>query len=251
MIASITHKGQTFRVNLYQPIDISLTLSSDKNSTSAWYVNPVNIEPVVTERFIGKVSKGGSVNFNNISFNPHGNGTHTECVGHISKEFISVNERLKQFFFLSTLVSIQPETVGNGDNVITKKQLQSALNNYKGQEAIIIRTLPNTDSKKQVNYSNSNPAYIEYEAANYLTNLGIEHLLIDLPSVDRENDDGKLLFHHAFWNYPQSNQSIRTITEMIYAPGEIADGTYLLNLQIASFENDASPSKPVLFAIIN
>jgi hypothetical protein len=30
---------------------------------------------------------------------------------------------------------------------------------------------------------------------------------------------------------------------------EVKDGTYLLNLQIA-FENDASPSKPVLYAIL-
>ena len=30
---------------------------------------------------------------------------------------------------------------------------------------------------------------------------------------------------------------------------EIQEGSYILNLQIASFENDASPSKPVLYKI--
>jgi hypothetical protein len=29
----------------------------------------------------------------------------------------------------------------------------------------------------------------------------------------------------------------------------VDDGTYLLNLQIAPFENDASPSKPVIYKV--
>jgi hypothetical protein len=36
---------------------------------------------------------------------------------------------------------------------------------------------------------------------------------------------------------------------MIFVDNEVKDGSYLLNLQIASFENDASPSKPILFEI--
>ena len=75
------------------------------------------------------------------------------------------------------------------------------------------------------------------------------HLLIDMPSIDRESDEGKLEAHHAFWNYPANTQLHKTITEFIYVPNEINDGTYILNLQIAPFENDASPSKPVLYKV--
>ena len=81
--------------------------------------------------------------------------------------------------------------------------------------------------------------------------------MIDLPSVDKEKDDGKLLAHKAFWNVTDVNNlndDARldcTITEMIFVHDEVKDGTYLLNLQIASFENDASPSKPILYAILN
>jgi hypothetical protein len=80
-------------------------------------------------------------------------------------------------------------------------------------------------------------------------------LLIDLPSVDKEHDEGKLLAHKAFWNVKdinQVNEDARfdcTITEMIYVNQEIEDGSYILNLQFASFENDASPSKPVLYSL--
>jgi hypothetical protein len=41
-----------------------------------------------------------------------------------------------------------------------------------------------------------------------------------------------------------------TITEMIFVDDSIADGLYLINMQIASFESDASPSKPVLYKLI-
>ena len=78
----------------------------------------------------------------------------------------------------------------------------------------------------------------------------MKHLLIDLPSVDKEKDEGKLLAHKAFWNYPEKPRYQATITEFIYVPNQVKDGSYLLNLQIASFHNDAAPSKPVLYTFI-
>ncbi len=248
MIASIFHKGKDYKVDLYQPIDISIPLSSDKNCTSAWYVESMKIEAVTNGNWIGDVNKGGSVNFRNITFNPHGNGTHTECVGHISKEFVTINQCLKQFMFLSEVVTILPTQLDNGDYVITKKQLEIVLENTK-PEAVIIRTLSNGLNKLTMQYSNTNPPYILEEGIHFLNEIGVQHLLIDMPSIDRENDEGKLLAHHAFWQYPNNTQFHKTITEFIYVPNEIDDGTYILNLQIASFENDASPSKPILYKI--
>ena len=106
-----------------------------------------------------------------------------------------------------------------------------------------------------MNYSNTNPPYLSEESAIFIREKGIQHLLIDLPSVDKEHDEGKLLAHKAFWNVKdvnQVNEDARftcTITEMIYVNEEIQDGRYILNLQFASFENDASPSKPVLYSL--
>lgn len=248
MLAEITHKGKTYSVNLSNPIDISMPLKASKDAASAWYVDPLIIEPVQTEQFTGSVALGGSVNFNNIFFNPHGHGTHTECVGHISKEFYSVNDALKTFFFTAELISVTPEKWANGDEVITLKVIKEALKE-KSAEAIVIRTLPNLLEKQKKNYSATNPPYLAADAMEYIVNKGVEHLLIDLPSVDREMDEGVLAAHHLFWNYPKSPNTQKTITEFIFVSNEVADGRYLLNLQIAPFENDASPSKPILYEI--
>ena len=242
-----------FKIDLSKPIDISLPLSNTDANPIAWYIQKPVIEPVTFENWVGKVSEGSSTNFNNIFFNPHGHGTHTECLGHITNEFYSINQCLKHFFFMAELVSISPED-RNGDFVITKNQIENSLNG-KTPEAIIIRTLPNISEKKSKNYSHTNPPYLLEEAAIYIREIGIKHLLIDLPSVDREEDAGKLLAHKAFWNVKNTtilNNDARldcTITELIFVNDSFSDGTYLLNLQIASFENDASPSKPILYAI--
>ena len=250
MIAIINN----IQIDLSKPIDISIPLSNTDENPIAWYIEKPEIEPVKFGDWIGKVSEGSSTNFNNIFFNPHGHGTHTECLGHITRDFYSINQCLKQFFFTSELISITPESI-NDDLIIAKYQIETALNG-KTPEAIIIRTLPNIESKKHKNYSKTNPPYLSEEAAIYIREIGIQHLLIDLPSVDREEDEGKLLAHKAFWNVKNVNNlndDARlncTITEMIFVENEIQDGSYILNLQIASFENDASPSKPIMYSLL-
>jgi kynurenine formamidase len=254
VIAEVQHQNQTFKIDLSKPLDISIPLSNSDKNPIAWYIEKPIIEPVRFGDWAGKVSEGSSTNFNNIFFNPHGHGTHTECLGHITKDFYSINQCLKQFFFVAELISVQPETISE-DFVITKENISIALANAKNIEALIIRTLPNSSEKKSKNYSHTNPPYLSEEAAIFIREIGIKHLLIDLPSVDREEDEGKLLAHKAFWNIKniqKLNDDARmdcTITEMIFVNDFINDGTYLLNLQIASFENDASPSKPVLYKI--
>jgi kynurenine formamidase len=251
---TIEHNDTIFQVDLSKPIDISIPITNTDENPIAWYIDKPVIEPVRFEEWIGKVSAGmSSTNFNNIQFNPHGHGTHTECLGHITHDFYSINQCLKQFFFMAELVSVQPE-MQREDLVITKNQIANALNG-KLPEAIIIRTFPNLESKKHLKYSHTNPPYLSEDAASFIRESGIKHLLIDLPSVDKEKDEGKLLAHKAFWNVTDVknlNANARldcTITEMIYVSDEVKDGSYLLNLQIASFENDASPSKPVLYKI--
>lgn len=244
------------QVNLSKPIDISIPLTNDDENPIAWYQGKPEIEPVKMDDWIGKVSEGkSSTNFNNIFFNPHAHGTHTECLGHITRDFYSINQCLKQFFFLAEVISVQPEKIGE-DLIITKNQIEESFQCNDSTEALIIRTLPNSETKKNLKYSNTNPPYLAEEAAIFIREKGIQHLLIDLPSVDKEHDEGKLLAHKAFWNVKDVNnlnddaRMNSTITELIYVDEKVKDGSYLLNLQIASFENDASPSKPVLYEFI-
>jgi arylformamidase len=227
--------------------DISMVLSNTTENVRAWYQDFPKIEPVVMGDFVGEVAKGGSVNFRNIFFNPHAHGTHTESYGHITPQIYPVYKALNSFLFLAQLITLSPINQGE-DKILLKQQFENAL--LPNVEALVIRTLPNPTDKKSRNYSHTNPPYLHVDATKHITQSGIKHLLIDTPSVDREEDGGALLSHHAFWQIPENPRSDASITELIYVPPHVSDGLYLLNLQVAAFENDAAPSRPILYPIV-
>jgi hypothetical protein len=197
----------------------------------------------------------GSCNFERVTFIPHCNGTHTECVGHITKQRISVRDCLKDVLMSALLVSVHPTAVGD-DLVIGDGALNNAgVRVNASADALIVRTLPNDDGKLSRVYDDNNvPPYFTTDAMDFIVAGGFKHLLVDLPSIDRLYDEGKLINHRIFWNVEpgsfETSAATRvnsTITELIYVPDAVKDGEYLLNLQIAPFESDASPSRPVLF----
>ena len=252
MKTEFSYRGENYVCDFSDPIDISIPLVAGPDRLSAWYVPPIAIEPVRANGFVGAVAEGGSVNFRDIRFNPHGHGTHTECVGHIAPEVYSVNQALEQRFFVARLHTVEPciltENYGNGqagDRVIRASDIPDAL-----PEALVLRTRPNEPSKTTRAYSDSNPPYLLAETASKLVALGVQHLLLDLPSVDREVDGGVLAAHHLFWGWPAHPRKRATITELIYVDDRVEDGLYLLNLQTAPFENDATPSRPVLYRAV-
>lgn len=242
------------KINLSEGLDLSITLKDGTANPRAWYVSPPRFEPVRENGWVGVVKEGGAVNFRNIFFNPHGHGTHTECLGHITPTIYSINNTMKTFFMEAQVITIAPEqrvVEGKTDQVITYDLLLEAVKDLSETPALIIRTLPNNLDKTVKNYSDSNPPYIDIAALAIINQLKVKHLLVDLPSVDKEQDDGLLAFHHGFWNVPKNPDFERTITEFIYVPENIPDGAYFMNLQVAPFENDAAPSRPLLFKYLD
>lgn len=258
-ICPMTHfifeeNNKRYRAELSGAIDLSIPLVAGQNQLSAWYVPPISIEPVRANGFVGAVAEGGSVNFRNIAFNPHGHGTHTECLGHITPEVYSVNDLIKDFHLVAKLITVLPKeqespyAPGEQDFIIEKDHLLVHLENHNSK-ALIIRTLPNPIAKQNKNYSATNPPYISEDAMHLIVECGIQHLLIDLPSVDREVDGGLLKAHHIFWGVGANERRDCSITELIYVPNEVSDGKYYLNLQFAPFQNDASPSRPIIYPL--
>lgn len=246
MIAQVDFNGKCLKFDLLCPLDLSIPVV-DRDGVNAWYIPRAMINHVEVNGYIGKVSLGGSTNFNNIFFNPHSHGTHTECVGHISEAFHSINDQLPFDPCMAQLMTVSPLKVGE-DTLIARDQIAPYMT--PGVAALIIRTLPNGSWKKKHDYSNTNPAFLAEEAVVFLRNQGVQHLLVDLPSVDKEQDGGALASHHAWWNYPDETRHDATITEFIFVSDEVTDGLYLLDLQVAPFDNDAAPSRPILYPLV-
>lgn len=265
--------NHNYKINVSEPFEIAIPLCFNNSQPNAYGVERATSKPCEAEDLIGDTRRGGSCNFEQITFIPHCNGTHTESVGHITNERISIHDCLKDAFILATLITIEPENaleinetypvgLNENDKLITRRALENAFQNPKSKihnpqlEALIVRTLPNEASKRTQTYLEDTPPFFSTEAMQFITAKQIKHLLVDMPSIDRIFDEGKLSNHRIFWNMkPESfevNAASRvnnTITEMIFVPDFVADGFYLLNLQIPAFAADAAPSRPILFKV--
>ena len=243
LAVTVPWKGQTLTATLDQGYCLAIPLDHAHPQPNAYAAPLYEAAPHKSGDWIGDTRTGASVNFYDLRINPHGNGTHTECVGHISKERYSVHQSLGSGFWLAQLISVFPVKLDNGDRVIDQLEWED------GIEALIIRTQPNFPDKMVRHYTNTNPPYLHHQVAQKMRESNIMHLLLDLPSVDREEDGGALLAHKAFWNYPEAPRLDATISEMIYVDNVIADGLYLLEIQMPAIELDASPSRPYIYPL--
>lgn len=263
MKAEVEIKFKKYSIDFSKGIDISIPLFFNGEQPNTYGVDKATSKAYKDGQFIGDTRKGGPCNFETYSFTPHCNGTHTECIGHITIERVDILSSLNEEIIASTVISVLPKKsnehyipdLSSADLVITKKDLEAQLKNanFDFLKALIIRTLPNFEKKKKRDYMNNAPAFLSIEAMQYIVGLGVEHLLVDIPSVDRLFDEGHLSSHNIFWETKNKEFSLttkhKTITEMIFVPEDVKDGTYLLNLQIPAFVSDAAPSRPILYRI--
>ena len=198
-------------------------------------------------------------------------GTHTECVGHVTDDRVSLRDTLRPGLHLALLMSVKPEraeatgertepTPKPGDSLVTRRVMEAALARWpeRAAEVWVIRTQPNYSDKPRRRYRADNPPpYFTRDAIELAVARNVEHLVVDLPSLDRSADEGKLTGHRVFWGLPADSRDVSearrprsTITELAFVPTPVRDGWYFIDLQIAPFASDAAPSRPVLYPII-
>lgn len=240
---SIDWNGHSLRADLSLGHCLAIPLDHTRGQPNAFYAPLYEAAPHKAGDWIGDTRHGAPVNFYDLRLNPHGNGTHTECVGHIATDRFYIHEALSNGFCVAELISVYPTVQENGDRVIDQLVWK------EGIKAIILRTMPNHPDKQLRPYSGTNPPYLSATLAGEMADRGIQHLLLDLPSVDREEDAGALAAHKAFWRYPEAPRTKATISELIYVDNVIPDGLYLLQIQIPALMLDAAPSRPFIYPL--
>jgi kynurenine formamidase len=270
VIGQFVIAGQTVRTDFSRGVCLAIPLEFDGAQPSHFGAPPATARPMEAGGFVGDTRRGGSCNVPIITINPHCNGTHSESISHIVNESVSVSSAMGGQLVPASVISVMPvaataspETYRPAlearDRVITATALTAALRDIAGPwvEAVVIRTLPNDETKRVRRYGEQEtPPFFTIEAIDYLSGRGVRHLLVDVSSVDRMHDEGLLTVHHRFWQVPEGRHSLsldsrleRTITEMIFVPDEVADGPYLLSLQVPAFGCDAAPSRPWLYPV--
>lgn len=238
--------GKEVCCDLSAPQDISLHINGE-TAPNAFWLPKAEFNAFRMGSFVGSIEEGGPVRCDVVTLAPHGNGTHTECVGHIAGKKYLITECMSDVVDLTVVVSVDLEVAG-GDLVVTRAALDAAWRD-RSCSTLIIRTKPNEPSKCDRTWSGHNPPFMHIDAMRLIVEHNIRHLMIDLPSVDREEDSGALVAHHEFWQWPRAPRTECTITELIYVPDSIHDGLYVIMFNVAPFDGDAAPSRPMLFAV--
>ncbi len=310
-VGLMTFRNGEVRVDLTSPISLAIDLDFSQAQPRHFGAPPATSRPFAVPGFSGSVAHGASCNCQTLTLVPHCNGTHTECVGHLTSEPVDAHRVAPLGLLPALLVSIEHVDAATtkestepapraGDKLITRQALERSWNAAAASRvpaapagtdtraaaeartesrsqpareflasasdaqsptpfeplALVLRTLPNTPTKRHQDYSDSTPPYLSREAANLLVERGIEHLVVDLPSIDRSHDEGRLTAHRIFFGLPpgstelaQATRARATVTELAYIPDAVTDGLYLLELQVPALGGDAVPSRPLLYAL--
>lgn len=248
MKARVQVNGRDVEVDLSRPIEIALELNFDANQPRHFGAPAATSQPFAVPGFSGSVATGASCNCNIITLIPHCNGTHTECVGHLTNERIDAHRVAPKGLIPAVLITIDPtdttqETTDPkpqpGDKLVTRTALKRNWPREYQPAAVVIRTTAE--------------CYLTRDAAEFLVTQGIEHLVVNLPSIDRAHDEGRLTAHRIFFGLPRgataATRPQATVTEFAQIPPEVPDGAYLLEIQVPAIAGDAVPSRPLLYPL--
>ena len=262
--------GVVWEVDLSSPSELAVPLDFYGEQPRAFGLPRARAKAAEGGDFIGDRRRGGSANCEVLELIPHGNGTHTEGVGHITKERISVGDIALKPLIPAVVLTVSARRFGDseesyegrnesGDWVLAAGDLIRAFEASGAAdeflEAVVIRITRSASFAGPLgDHSSTNPPYFTRESIQWLRRVGCEHLLVEVPSVDREDDGGTLTNHHLFFGVsrdqtPSGESRARTITEMIEVPSSVEDGTFALALHVPRFIMDAAPSRPILYPL--
>jgi arylformamidase len=280
MQAELNIGGQKVRVALDRGVSLAIAVDfsgggpvSQGTGPRHFGAPPPTSRPYSAGAFSGSVATGASCNCSTLTLIPHCQMTHTESVAHLTRESGDAWRVVPRGLLPAVVVSVIPEPARESsestdpqpwgtDTLITQRRLRAAwpmvrppLSNID-PVAAIIRTLPNDASKRTRDYSEEVPPYLTREAVHWLVEKRIEHLVLDVPSVDRTHDEGHLVGHRIFFGLPPGSsargdaaRSRATVTELAFIPDEVHDGPCVLSLAVPAIGGDAVPSQPIVYPL--
>ena len=280
--------GVTVDVDLSKGISIARRLDIHAAGNGGFDLQNVQTQsvPLRDDDFVGDVKQGGSCNVEVLKLNAHCAGTHTETLLHIldlqHRNEHAIAQHAPCGMLVAALLSVPTYTgavvaadgesydppLNDTDEVVSASAIKQALNTlaltdpelelaWRNSEfkALVIRTQAKDSASDPPFAFGDQAPFFSSQAIELINQIGVQHLLVEFPSIDRMSDQGRLTNHHCFWNVDRQTKNLsqawpeKTVTEMITLPPALANGVYLLDLQIPAVMSDACISRPLLYRI--
>ena len=272
MFAELSFGGQKVRVALDRGVSLAIAVEFGAAGPRHFGAGAPTARPFAVGNFSGSVASGASANCSTITLTPHCQMTHTESVAHLTREAGDAWRVVPRGPMPAVVVSVVPEPARESsestdpqpfatDTLISKRRLRAAWPMTRPRMnfepvAAIIRTLPNDAAKRTRDYGDLVPPYLTRDAVEWLIEKRIEHLVLDVPSLDRTHDEGHMIGHRLFFGLPAGStargdaaRSRATITELAFIPDEVPDGPCVLSIAVPAIGGDAVPSQPIVYPL--
>jgi len=274
VLAELSFGGQKVRAALDRGVSLAIAVDFGGPGPRHFGAGAPATRPFSIGHFSGSVAHGASANCSTITLTPHCQMTHTESVAHLTREAGDAWRVVPRGLMPAVVVSVVPEPARESnettdpqpfatDSLISKRRLRAAwpmtrpsMGTILDPVAAIVRTLPNDPGKRSRDYSEIVPPYLTREAVEWLIEKRIEHLVLDVPSLDRTHDEGHMIGHRLFFGLPPGStargdaaRSRATITELAFVPDEVPDGPCVLALAVPAIGGDAVPSQPIVYPL--
>lgn len=250
--------GQTVpAVQFGAAVSLALPLDFSRPHPQHFDAPLASSEPFRVGSFEGDVARGASCNCSRLVLIPHCNGTHTESAAHLTIAQRALHQVLPVAPMPALLLTVRPVPAAGsgedsdpppqaGDRLVTRA---AALEAWAGHSRARPRALlldTGTD------WRDAAPPFLSRQLMQELVDRGIEHLVTDLPSVDRLDDQGRLTAHRLFFGLPPASTDLAaatraqaTITELACFPPGLPEGPCAVQIQIPAWSGDAVPSRPL------
>lgn len=252
-------------IDLGAPVSLARTLRFDGLDPRHFGAPPPTAPPLRLGDFSGAVGTGASCNCRVLTLVPHCHGTHTESVAHLTHETLDACTVAPLGPMPAQLVSVVPTpalaTVEDslprpqpGDRLLTRAAIEAGwpLDPGFAPRALIIRG----GGANHAAADDEQAPFLSRQAAALLVERGIEHLVVELPSIDRSRDEGVLCAHRLFFGLPPGSRHLGdaarphcTITEYAAVPASLQDGPCFLQLALPRLAGDAVPSQPLYYPL--
>lgn len=248
-------------------LDASLPILPDGATPRAFGLPAATEAPVpIGGGRVLRVRAGASVNCDGLHLHPHGDGSHLECAAHILAEDDPRAAAAKATLAAASplwcglLVDVRAVPLGESgetyagthapdDAVISAAALAPALTAARARgpglryDALILRVQA-APVEDDVDFSGRNPPYPTDQAATLLAAEDARLLVLDLPSLDREDDGGTTPNHRAWWGLGpgRSARLDRLVFELARLPAGLDPGPVAVHLGAAPLRSDAVPA---------
>lgn len=259
-------------IDLAAPVSLARPVRFDGGGPRHFGAPAARARPYAAPGFSGEVRRGASCNCATIELTPHCNGTHTESVAHLVDEPLDVCDLVPLGLMPALVVSAAPVAASTtdedsdpapqpGDRLLTRTALLAGWPATLpfAPRALVLRSAAGEADQNGADEGADGDAtapYLSRQLVGELVARGIEHLVVDLPSIDRGHDGGRLCGHRLFFGLPpgstwlaQATRRACTVTEYARIPAALADGPCALQLTLPRLAGDAVPSRPLAFRL--